>query len=123
MGAYRGSIRRALLRLARSPAGSHLVGYFFTHMTFLFPLDRLRETETLVAFHHHILLVPRRRIQGLDDLSSADTDFMVDLFETVQSLVREFDLETLGYRLIANGGPYQDVPHLHLHLVSGSPNY
>ena len=40
----------------------------------------------------------------------------------MNSLVAELQLEKRGYRLIANGGAYQDVPHLHFHLVSdGAP--
>jgi len=119
--------RRALFWLAQTPVGRLLTGRILTHMSFMLPVDRLRETETLLAFHHpspsyplHILLVPRRNLHTLSDLSPADADFMIDLFQTVKSLVAEFDLEAAGYRLIANGGPYQDVPHLHFHLVSGS---
>jgi histidine triad (HIT) family protein len=86
---------------------------------------RLRETDNLIAFHHprpshkvHILLVPKRPFASLMELPVDATDFTRDLFETVQSLVRELALEQAGYRLIANGGPYQEVPHLHFHLVS-----
>jgi histidine triad (HIT) family protein len=95
-------------------------------MSFIIPVKRLRETETLMAFYHpqpthpvHILLVPKRPLSTLTDLSPADTDFMADLFSTAQSLIAEFNLEADGYRLITNGGPYQDIPHLHFHLVSG----
>ena len=94
-------------------------------MSFLLPMKKLRETDTLIAFSHpqpayrvHILLVPKRRLSGLEQLSPEDGDFMIDLFATVQSLVTEFDLDQAGYRLIANGGRYQDFPHLHFHLVS-----
>ena len=79
-----------------------------------------------MAFHHprpaypvHILLVPKRPLTALTDLSPADADFMTDLFAAAQSLIAEFNLETNGYRLITNGGPYQDIPHLHFHLISG----
>jgi diadenosine tetraphosphate (Ap4A) HIT family hydrolase len=51
-------------------------------------------------------------------LQTADADFLLDLVQTVQSLVKELNLESRGYRLITNGGAYQDVPHLHFHLVS-----
>lgn len=37
---------------------------------------------------------------------------------TVQLLVHRYDLEEKGYRLIVNGGQYQEVPHLHFHLIS-----
>jgi histidine triad (HIT) family protein len=79
-----------------------------------------------MAFNHprpsypvHILLVPKRPLATLTDLSAHDTDFMVELVSTAQSLIEEFNLNTEGYRLITNGGPYQDIPHLHFHLVSG----
>ena len=97
-------------------------------MSFAIPVRRIRETKTLLAFYHpqpayplHILIVPKRSIASLATLTPADQDFMLDLFATVQSLVKELDLEPAGYRLIANGGEYQDVPQLHFHLVSGKP--
>ncbi len=95
-------------------------------MSFAIPVKRLRETPTLLAFDHpspsfpvHILVVPKQAYLSLLDLSPGDTAFLHDLFETVQSLVRELGLVERGYRLIANGGAYQDAPVLHFHLVSG----
>lgn len=94
-------------------------------MSFVLPVKRLHETTTLFACQHpepgypfHVLLVPKRSIKSLSDLSPVDADFLNDLFQTVQILVERFELEAHGYRLIANGGAYQDVPHLHFHLIS-----
>jgi histidine triad (HIT) family protein len=115
-----------IFALARSPVGRRLTGWLFANISSIIPVKRLRETETLMAFHHprpaypvHILLVPKRPLTSLTDLSLADADFMTDLFSAAQSLIAEFNLEAGGYRLITNGGPYQDIPHLHFHLVSG----
>jgi hypothetical protein len=47
--------------------------------------------------------------------------FLADLFQTVGSLVTEFDLERRGYRLITNGGKYQEVALLHFHLITETP--
>ncbi len=95
-------------------------------MSHIIPVQRLRETQTLVAFHHprpgypvHVLLVPKKALGRLADLTAADSDFLADVFKTVQDLVEEQDLEEAGYRLIINGGKYQDVAQLHFHLVSG----
>jgi histidine triad (HIT) family protein len=117
-----------LARLIRSPAGRAIVGQVFACMSFALPVHRLRETSTLLAFNHprpsyrvHILLVPKKALAGLASLTPADSDFLIDLFSTVQSLVEEYHLEPAGYRLIANGGEYQDFPQLHFHLVSGPP--
>lgn len=100
-----------------------LIGWFFTHMSFVIPVKRLRETSNLIAFHHpspshrvHLVLVPKRQVQTLADLDPQDTAFLADLYSTVQSLVKELDLK--AYRLIVNGGAYQDFPHLHFHLIS-----
>lgn len=113
------------LSLARSPLGRWFIGWTFAHMSFALPVQRLRETPALIAFHHpkpsypvHILLVPKKAIGSLTDLQPADADFMLDLFATVQSLVAELHLQKSGYRLIANGGPYQEVAQLHFHLIA-----
>ncbi len=94
-------------------------------MSFAIPVQRLRETPVLLAFHHphpsypvHILLVPKRDYCSLMEVSLQDTAFLRDLVQTVQELVREFGLEQSGYRLVANGGAYQEVPILHFHLIS-----
>ena len=102
------------------------MGWLFARVSFLLPVDRLRDTETLLAFHHprpaypvHILIVPKRRLANLLDLQTAAAAFLLELTPTVQSPTTEFGLETVGYRLITNGGPYQDIPQLHFHLISG----
>jgi diadenosine tetraphosphate (Ap4A) HIT family hydrolase len=102
---------------------SPLIGWIFTHMSFLIPVSRLRETSNLLAFHHpsprykfHVLIVPKRQADSLANLDPKDTAFLTDLYSTVQSLVNEFQLK--AYRLIVNGGEYQDFPHLHFHLIS-----
>jgi histidine triad (HIT) family protein len=95
----------------------------FEYMSFAIPAKRLRETETLMAFHHprpsypfHVLLVPKNAVVSLKDLDARDTIFLTDLYSTVQSLVEEFHLP--AYRLIVNGGEYQDFPQLHFHLIA-----
>ena len=117
--------KRLAFSAARSPYSAFLIHLVVAHMSFAIPSTRLVETDTLVAFYHpapayplHILLLPKRQIASLADLQPADGRFLTDLFTTVKKLVVDLDLEKSGYRLIANGGQYQDVPHLHFHLVS-----
>lgn len=76
-----------------------------------------------MAFYHprpsypfHVLLVPKKAVTSLRELDPADAAFLADLYSTVQSLVEEFHLT--AYRLIVNGGEYQDFPQLHFHLIS-----
>jgi histidine triad (HIT) family protein len=93
-----------------------------THMSFLIPAKRLRESATLLAFHHpkpshpfHVILLPKKEIRSFADLEPGDP-FLADLIQAVQSIVSEYHLS--AYRLIVNGGEYQQFPHLHFHLIS-----
>ena len=115
-----------LLRLARTRRAGRWMGWVFAHMSWAIPVQRLRETGTLLAFYHpqpaypvHILIVPKRAWGSLLELESSDGAFLRDLVETVQALVRELGLDAGGYRLIANGGEFQDAAQLHFHLVGG----
>jgi histidine triad (HIT) family protein len=110
------------LRLAGTDLGRKLAGWTLAYMNFAIPVKRLRETETLLAFYHpkpaypfHVLLVPKGPISSLMDLDPR-SDFLVDVVTIVKSLVAEFQLS--AYRLIVNGGEYQDFPLLHFHLTS-----
>jgi len=100
-----------------------IIGWIFEHMSFAIPVKRLRETDTLLAFYHpkpsydfHVLIVLKKSAKTLMDLDANDSVFLTELYSTVQSLIDEFKLS--AYRLIVNGGEYQDFPQLHFHLVS-----
>lgn len=119
-----------LFKLARSAIGKSFVGWIMEHWYGVLPLERLYETGRLVAFRHpqpvystHILIVPKKAIPDLTSLSARGEDFvsgfMNDLLGCVSWLVEENQLGTQGYRLIVNGGDFQDIPQLHFHLVSG----
>jgi histidine triad (HIT) family protein len=127
----RDRLLRLLFRVHQSPrvarGSRHVLHFLLSRMSFALPVQKLRETPTLLAFHHpqpaypvHILLIPRRAIASLMELDSVqDAAFLADLFAAVQSLVAEFHLEQTSYRLIVNGGEFQDFPYLHFHLISG----
>src|SRR5512143_3261197 len=116
---------RLAFRFARSRPGRRLVAFSFAKMDFLIPVKRLRDTANWLAFHHpspayplHILIVPKREIAGIQEITPAEQELLVELFQIVQSLVAEFNLDATGYRLVTNGGKYQDIPLLHFHLIS-----
>jgi len=115
---------RLLFRLARSSLARFCLGWAFAHVSFALPLHRLRETATLIAFHHpqpgysvHILLVPKKAIASPSSITPKDAPFLADVFLTATSLAAELGLGSTGYRLVVNGGAYQDVPQLHFHLI------
>jgi histidine triad (HIT) family protein len=107
------------------PISRSLFQWIWSRMNEHLPVHYLRQTESLLAFSHpkpaypvHILLVPKRLIPSIKDLTEADGQFLIDVFACAQSLVDELGLDDKGYRLIANGGAYQDIPQLHFHLIS-----
>ena len=99
------------------------IGWMFAHMSFALPVKRLHETNTLMAFYHprpsypfHVLLVPKKAVPSLKEFDPTDALFLADLYSTVLTIVNEFQLP--AYRLIVNGGEFQDFPQLHFHLIS-----
>ena len=100
-------------------------GWIFTNLSFVLPVKRLYETDSLIAFLQprpsyglHILMVPKMAIADLFELNQGNQGFLMDLFLCVQKLEHKFSLEECGYRLIVNGGEYQEFPQLHFHLIS-----
>ena len=122
------SAAKHLYEIARSKLVRPVVGWVFAHMSFILPVDRIYESQGWAAFYHpkpsyafHVLLVSKRSIPNLTSLTAADAPLLAELVQVIQLLVTRFDLEGKGYRLITNGGSYQDIPQLHFHLVSGAP--
>ncbi len=114
-----------LIHLARSTFGSLLIGWVFAHASFILPLKRIYESKTLVAFHHpkpsyatHIILIPKKAIRGIHAITRADGNILIEIVQTANQIAREFNLS--HYRLIVNGGAYQDVMQLHFHLIADS---
>ena len=119
-------VEQCLFMVARTRLVYPIIGWLFAYMSFALPVDRLYESQDWVAFYHpspsypfHVLLVPKRAIPKLTGMTAADASLLTELVQITQLLVIRFNLEDKGYRLIANGGTYQDIPQLHFHLVSG----
>ena len=78
---------RILIWFANTKFGARLSGWIFAKMSFIIPVERLRETKTLIAFHHpkpsysfHVLIVPKKAVKTLADLDPNDSAFLTDLF-------------------------------------------
>jgi histidine triad (HIT) family protein len=119
------SLSKFLFLLARSRVGAIITGWSFAYLSDFIPVNKLHETEHVVAFYHpkpsyplHILIVPKRRIQSLLALTDADTAVVQEVIKTAQYLAQTLALEEKGFRLIVNGGAYQDVMQIHWHLIS-----
>ena len=67
----------------------------------------------------HLLIVPKKEIKSLDDISVEDESLLGHLQLVIRDLAREFELIAGGYQVITNcgAGAGQTVFHLHYHLM------
>lgn len=91
------------------------------------PAKIVFEDDTALAFEDirpeapvHLLVIPKRHIASLSEVTSADQDLVGHLFAIAAKLARERNLEG-GYRTVMNNGAGagQTVFHLHVHLLGG----
>ncbi len=92
------------------------------------PAKIVFQDENVVAFEDinpqapvHVLLIPRRHISSMAELTPEDGPILVDLFTTASKLAQDMGLSEHGYRFVTNVGPDagQSVLHLHFHLLGG----
>ena len=86
------------------------------------------EDDRVIAIHDiepkaplHLLVIPKKPIPTLNDLSDDDAGLMGDLFLVGGKLAREAGHD--AYRAIINCGEAvgQSVFHIHLHIMAGRP--
>ena len=69
----------------------------------------------------HLLIIPKKRINTINDVSEEDTLLIGKMVKVAKNLAKEYEINESGYRLIFNtnddGG--QSVYHIHLHLIGG----
>ena len=90
--------------------------------------DIVFKTDHVLAFRDinpqaptHILIVPRKHIATINDLTEANTDEIGNLFLVAKELAKEEGFSEDGYRVVmnCNAAAGQTVFHLHLHLLGG----
>jgi len=92
------------------------------------PATLVYEDERVVAFQDlnpqaptHILLIPKRHIATLNDLSTEDDQLVGELVRRAGAIAAERGLSAGGYRTVfnTNRDAGQTVFHIHLHLLGG----
>ncbi len=92
------------------------------------PSDMLYQDEQIMAFRDinplaptHVLIIPKRHINSLADLSDDETQIIGHMAEVANRLARQEGVARKGYRLVVSSGEDggQVVPHLHMHLLGG----
>jgi histidine triad (HIT) family protein len=69
----------------------------------------------------HILIIPKKHIGSLNDITEADESLMGKILLAVKQIAQKRNLVDNGYRVVINCGPNagQIVNHLHFHLLGG----
>lgn len=92
------------------------------------PSRKVYEDDQCVAFEDinprapvHLLVIPKRHLSSLADLQEADTALIGHLMMISAKMAKERNVESSGYRVVANTGAHagQTVFHLHFHLLGG----
>ena len=92
------------------------------------PSEFLYEDDACVVFKDinpaapvHLLLVPKKHIRSINDLTAEDRDILSGLFMVAKDMAREQGVNESGYKLLFNveKGGGQEIFHLHLHLIGG----
>ena len=88
----------------------------------------VHQDDTLIAFKDinpqaplHVLIVPRKHIATLNDLSAEDDALVGSMFRRAAALAQEHGYDQRGYRTVFNTNREagQTVFHIHLHLLAG----
>ncbi len=90
--------------------------------------DIVYENDKVLAFKDvnpvapiHILIIPKKEIQTINDISFDDKELLGEMFIVAQKIAKKINVNKNGYRLVFNcnedGG--QTVFHLHMHLLAG----
>jgi histidine triad (HIT) family protein len=94
------------------------------------PCKKVYEDERFYAFEDinpqaptHVLVIPRKHIPTLNDVSDEDSDLLGGLILLASRIARDRGLDSRGFRLNANclESAGQSVFHIHFHLLGGRP--
>jgi histidine triad (HIT) family protein len=86
------------------------------------------EDDRLIAFNDinpqaptHVLIVPKRHIDTLNDLQPADDGIVGEMVRRAAAIAKERGLDAGGFRTVfnTNRDAGQTVFHIHLHLLGG----
>ena len=107
--------------------GNALVTVFTRIIRREIPADIVYEDELCLAFRDinaqapvHVLLIPKKEVASLDQLTEDDGPLCSHLLQTVPKVASLLGL-TEGYRTVINTGEHggQTVFHLHIHILGG----
>jgi histidine triad (HIT) family protein len=94
------------------------------------PAAIVHQDDALVGFRDispkaplHVLIVPRRHIATLNDLTADDDALVGSMARLAAMLAKEHGYDQGGFRTVfnCNADAGQTVFHIHMHLLAGRP--
>ena len=92
------------------------------------PAKIVYEDDDILAFEDiapktpvHILIIPKKEIKTLNDITEEDANLIGRLTIVAKKIAKDKNIDQEGYRLVMNCNDYggQTVYHIHLHLIGG----
>ena len=92
------------------------------------PSSKVYEDEDILAFKDinpvtpvHILVIPKKHIESLNNIEAEDEKLLGKIFLTIKQIAKEQGIAEKGYRVVNNCGEDggQEVKHLHFHILGG----
>lgn len=94
------------------------------------PSEVVYEDDDILAFKDiypaapvHILIIPKKHIASVNEITEEDVKIIGNIFLVIKRLATDLGVAESGYRVVTNigrdGG--QEVGHLHYHLLAGKP--
>jgi len=92
------------------------------------PADIVYEDEKVLAFNdinpqapYHILIIPKKHISTLLDLTEEDKELIGHIYLVAKKLAEEKGFADRGYRVVVNCKEEagQTVFHIHFHVLAG----
>ena len=92
------------------------------------PSTIVYEDDSVIAFNDvnpatpiHILVVPKKHIATLLDVTEEDKELIAHIYEVINQIARERGFAENGFRVITNCGrdSGQEVMHIHFHVLGG----
>jgi histidine triad (HIT) family protein len=92
------------------------------------PAKIVYEDDKVLAFHdinpqapYHILVIPKKHISTLLELTEEDKDLIGHIYLVMNKLAQELGVAERGYRVVVNCNEEagQTVFHVHFHFLAG----
>jgi histidine triad (HIT) family protein len=92
------------------------------------PCDKIYEDDMVLSFKDinpgapcHFLIIPKKHIDSLNDISEEDSKIIAHIFIVAKKLVVLYKIDKSGYRIVSNCGvdAGQSVKHVHFHVLGG----